>query len=254
MPIAHRPDEDDGECMGVETLRATVADLRRSNAELEQFAYVVSHDLREPLRMVTAYSQLLARRYADRLDEDGQEFLNFITDGAHRMERLIDDILSYSRVGRCAIPPQAFAARQALDAALDDLSTQIQDTGASLEIGPLPDIVGDRGQIERLFENLVGNALKYCRPDVPPVIRIQGVEQPDCWSFQVADNGNGIDPADWDRIFMVFERAHGRDVAGTGLGLAICKKIVERHRGRIWLDSTPGEGSTFHFTLARRAE
>ncbi|MEW5728675.1 MAG: ATP-binding protein [Pseudomonadota bacterium] len=252
-PVSHGPDDID-DCSCVETLKAAVSDLRRSNAELEQFAYVVSHDLREPLRMVSAYSQLLAKRYAGALDADGQEFLHYITDGAHRMERLIDDILTFSRVGRCAVPPQAFPARAAVEAALDDLSTLIAETGADIEVGPLPEIVADRGQIERLFENLVSNALKYRRPDAAPVIRIQGQRMVDCWWFQVSDNGIGIEPAEQDRVFLVFERLHGREVPGTGLGLAICKKIVERHGGSIWLDSTPGEGSTFHFTLARRDE
>lgn len=250
-PVPPGPDElEDGGCP--ETLRAAIADLRRSNAELEQFAYVVSHDLREPLRMVSAYSQLLSKRYAGILDGDGQEFLHYITDGARRMERLIDDILAFSRVGRCAIPPQAFPVQAAVGAALDDLAAMIADTGASIEVGPLPAIVADRGQIERLFENLICNALKYRKASVAPIIRIHGHGTAEGWKFQVADNGVGIEPAEQERVFLVFERLHGREVPGTGLGLAICKKIVERHGGHIWVESTPGVGSTFHFTIARR--
>ncbi|MGE5547838.1 MAG: sensor histidine kinase [Solirubrobacterales bacterium] len=233
-------------------LEAMIADLRRSNAELEQFAYVVSHDLREPLRMVSSYAQLLSRRLGPGLDADSAEFLHYITDGARRMEGLIQDVLTFSRVGRCAIPPKAFASRDALDCVLDDLQHLIAETGARVDIGPMPTVVGDRGQIERLFENLVANALKYHRPDAPPCVRIQGEERPDAWTFSVADNGIGIDGADRDRVFMVFERLHGREIPGTGLGLAICKKVVERHGGRIWVESKRNQGSTFFFTLARR--
>ncbi|HSV29492.1 MAG TPA: ATP-binding protein, partial [Candidatus Omnitrophota bacterium] len=233
-------------------MRETVAELKRSNAELEQFAYVVSHDLREPLRMVTAYAQLLGRRYAGQLDADGEEFLHYVTDGARRMERLIDDILAFSRVGRCAVPPSGFESGDALQTVLDDLRPAIAETGAEVMVGPMPAIVADRGQIERLFENLLANALKYRDPERPLRITVSGEEASTIWQFSVADNGIGIDSADFDRIFMVFERLHGREVPGTGLGLAICKKIVERHGGRIWVDSALGAGSTFHLTLARR--
>ncbi|CAA7614107.1 ATP-binding protein [Magnetospirillum sp. UT-4] len=233
-----------------DALAAMVEELRRSNAELEQFAHVVSHDLREPLRMVSSYAQLLARRYGDSLDEDGRTFIHFITDGAARMERLIEDILDFSRAG-AATRLEAFPAARAVDAALDDLGPVMAEHRAAIRVAPLPEVVADETGIERLFANLIGNAVKYRRPDLAPTIVVTGEECAEGWHFAVADNGEGIAPEDHERIFMVFARLHGRDRPGTGLGLPICRKIVERHGGRLWVDSRPGHGSTFHFTLRR---
>lgn len=232
-----------------DSLERLIADLRQSNAELEQFAYMVSHDLREPLRMVTSYAQLLERRCAGQLDGEAMEFLHYLTDGARRMERMIEDILRFARAGRSASLPSAFPSRDALDSALEDLGAAMEEAGGIVTVGPMPNIVADRSHIERLFENLLGNALKYHRPGTPPVIHVEGVEIAGGWQFSVADNGEGIAPNDCQKVFMVFERLHGRDIPGTGLGLAICKKIVDHHCGRIWVESTPGEGSTFYFTL-----
>lgn len=245
------PDASAETAIVVDALRQSIAELRRSNEELEQFAHVVSHDLREPLRMVTAYAQLLSRRYAGRLDDDADQFIAYITEGAHRMERLIDDILDFSRVGRAECHRAPLDSRLALDAALADLQPRIAESQARLTIAAMPRILADEVQMERLFANLVGNALKYHRPGVPPEILVRGEECDEGWHFSVADNGEGIAPADQERVFMVFARLHGKDNPGTGLGLAICKKIVERHGGRIWVESVPGRGSTFHFVLAK---
>lgn len=232
-----------------DSMARLVADLRQSNADLEQFAYMVSHDLREPLRMVTSYAQLLERRCAGQLDGEAIEFLHYLTDGARRMERMIEDILRFARAGRSAALPSAFSSRDALDAALEDLGAAMEEVGGAVTVGTMPDIVADRSQVERLFENLLGNALKYHRPGIPPVIHVEGGEIASGWQFSVSDNGEGIAAADHQAVFKLFERLHGRDKPGTGLGLAICKKIVDHHGGRIWVESTPGEGATFYFTL-----
>ncbi|WP_097279865.1 PAS domain S-box protein [Caenispirillum bisanense] len=227
-----------------------LADLERSNAELQQFAYVASHDLQEPLRMVSSYLGLIEKRYRDRLDDSALEFIGFAVDGAHRMQNLINDLLEYSRVGTRGKPLAPTEAQAAVETALDNLRVAIQDAGATVEVGVLPCVLADEGQLVRLFQNLVGNALKYHRPDVAPVVRVAAERLDGGWRFAVADNGIGIDPQYYDRVFMIFQRLHTRqEYTGTGIGLAVCKKIVERHRGRIWVESTPGQGSTFYFTL-----
>lgn len=227
-------------------------ELQRSNRELEQFAYIASHDLQEPLRMVASYCQLLRRRYQGKLDSDADDFIAFAAEGANRMQRLINDLLSYSRVGRHGAEHEPFPASLALETALANLRGPIKESGARIEVGELPVVSADRTQLAQLFQNLVGNAIKFRRDD-PVVIRIgasPGGEQTGMAHFTVADNGIGIAPEYVERVFLIFQRLHDREkYPGTGIGLAIAKKVVENHGGRIWIESTPGEGSRFNFTL-----
>ena len=231
-------------------LEQRAADLARSNRELEEFAYVASHDLSEPLRMVASYTQLLARRYGDKFDDDGREFLGFIVDGAQRMKQLIDDLLLYSRAGRADAKMQVQPLDGALDLALANLEHALRESGAAIERpGPLPELPIEKTGIAQLFQNLVGNALKF-RGDRPAVVRIGAQRDGDTWVISVADNGIGIPPESFERIFVIFQRLHSRtQYEGTGIGLAICKKIVERHGGRIWVEPNPGGGTCFKFTL-----
>ncbi|MDL4813485.1 ATP-binding protein [Actinomadura opuntiae] len=229
-------------------------ELRRSNAELEQFAYVASHDLQEPLRKVASFCQMLDRRYGDQLDERGRQYIVFAVDGAKRMQALISDLLGFSRVGRLARPEDAIDLNEVAGQALDNLGSLVEETGAQVEIGDLPTVPGERTQLTQLFQNLVGNAIKFRRPDVAPRVAIDVRREGDEWLFTCADNGIGIEPRYADRIFLIFQRLHPRDeYTGTGIGLALCKKIVEYHGGRIWLDEDErGEndpGTTFHWTL-----
>ena len=224
-------------------------ELRRSNDELERFAYVASHDLQEPLRVVTSYVQLLARRYRGRLDQDADEFIAFAVDGANRMKRLIQDLLAYARIKSKATQPEPVALGEVLQHVLDALRMQLHDSGARVERGSLPTVPADPVQMEQLLQNLISNAVKF-RGSEPPVIRVEAEQRGSEWEVSVADNGIGIDPQFFDRIFIVFQRLHGMaEYSGTGIGLAICKKIVERHGGRIWVESESGKGSTFRFTL-----
>jgi light-regulated signal transduction histidine kinase (bacteriophytochrome) len=227
-----------------------VAELNRSNEELGQFAYIASHDLQEPLRMVASYTQLLSRRYKGRLDADADEFIAFAVDGANRMQRLIQDLLTYSRVTKGDILIDT-SSEEALLQALINLQGIIDDSGALVTHDPLPNVLADETQLIQLFQNLVGNAIKYQNP-VIPLVHISAVEESDkIWKFSVKDNGLGIDPKYFERIFGMFQRLHKREeFAGTGIGLAICKKIVERHGGSILVESEPGQGSTFRFGLA----
>jgi signal transduction histidine kinase len=232
-------------------LRRTLAELERSNQELEQFAYVASHDLQEPLRMVASYTQLLAQRYGDRLDPDAHEFIGFAVDGAARMRRLINDLLEYSRVTTRGDAPAPVDAQAALGEALTNLRSAIQETGGVVTAEPLPRVQADATQLSQLFQNLIGNALKF-RGDAPPQVHISVTPWEGAWRFAVADNGIGIDPQYFDRIFAIFQRLHpSHRYPGTGIGLALCKRIVERHGGRLWVESTPGRGSAFYFTLPR---
>ena len=237
-----------------ETLRRKTEALSRSNAELEAFAYVASHDLRQPLRTVNSYAALLERELGDALNDDAKEFLGFIRDGAKRMDRLVVDLLEYSRVGRNCAPFAPVAMAAAAQDAVANLNAALQESGGDVTLADnLPTVRGDESELLRLFQNLIGNALKYRHPDRPPQIAVSAEQQDDHWLFSIADNGIGVDPQHFERIFGIFQRLHGptAGIEGTGVGLALCKKIVEHHGGRIWIDSTPGEGCIFHFTLPR---
>jgi PAS domain S-box-containing protein len=228
-----------------------VEELNRSNEELGQFAYIASHDLQEPLRMVASYTQLLAKRYKGRLDSDADEFIAFAVDGAERMQRLIQDLLSYSRIGTNGKGLIRTSSEQALSQAVQNLGSAIEDSGAQVTHDPLPEVWADTGQLIQLFQNLVGNAIKYQRAGVPLVHISATSGSGSKWLFSIKDNGLGIEAKYFDKIFGMFQRLHGRDeFAGTGIGLAICKKIVERHGGKISLESEVGQGSTFRFALA----
>jgi len=236
-----------------EELRRAADDLARSNRDLEQFAYVASHDLQEPLRMVSSYVQLLARRYEGKLDAEADKFIGYAVDGAARMRRLIDDLLAYSRVGtrgRALAPVDAAAA---LGDAMKDLAGAVDETGASVTCDELPRVLGDRTQLARLFQNLIGNAIKFREPARPCRVHVSAGRDGGLWLFRVRDNGIGIEPQYLEKVFQIFQRLHDRTTyPGTGVGLPICRRIVERHGGRIWVESQPGEGSVFCFTL--RAE
>ena len=228
------------------------AELERSNAELEQFAHVASHDLKEPLRMVASYLELLQRRYKGRLDADADDFINFAVDGALRMRGLMDGLLALSQVGTHGRPFEPTDCEAVVDKAVNDLAVAIAESGAVITRDPLPTILGDAGQLEQLFQNLVSNAIKF-RSEEQPRVHITARRKRTEWLFSVRDNGIGIDPQYSQRIFVVFQRLHAREErSGTGIGLAISKKIVERHGGRIWIESRPGEGATFHFTISRK--
>lgn len=226
-------------------------DLERSNAELQQYAAVAAHDLKSPLVAVGGYLQLLRRRFSDRLGPDGIGYLDEAARGTARMEALIDDLLTYSGVGRGTREPEPADTGAALEEALANLSAEIASCGARVTRDRLPIAPGRATEFVQLFQNLVGNALKF-RGDEPPSIHVGMEERPEEWVFSVRDNGIGIDPGETDRIFRLFERLHGGSTyPGTGIGLAICKKVVEARGGSIWVESGPGKGSTFRFTVPR---
>jgi two-component system, chemotaxis family, sensor kinase Cph1 len=232
-----------------EALAQQAQELARSNAELEQFAYVASHDLQEPLRMMASFSKLLEKRYKDRLDADADEFIGYIVDGAIRMQSLINDLLTYSRVGRLGQPFAPTDCAKIVETALLNLRSAIEEAGAAVTAGALPVVMADATQLVRLFQNLIGNAIKF-RGHSPARVHVGAKHQGHEWVFWVQDNGMGIEPQYLERIFLIFQRLHNRhEYPGTGIGLAIAKKIVERHGGRIWVESDPGRGSTFYFTL-----
>jgi PAS domain S-box-containing protein len=232
-------------------LLQNVQNLNRSNQELEQFANIASHDLQEPLRMVASYTQLLARRYKGKLDADADEFIAYAVDGAGRMQRLIQDLLAYSRVASKAGSLRRISSEDALLQALQNLRGVIEDSGALVIHDPLPSVMADEIQLIQLFQNLIGNAIKYQKPGIPEVQVAASRNGANKWTFSVKDNGLGIEPQYFEKIFGMFQRLHKREeFAGTGIGLAICKKIVERHGGRITVESQIGLGSTFKFALA----
>jgi len=236
-----------------EALAQRSEELQHSNAELQEFAYVASHDLQEPLRMVSSYVGLLARRYEDALDDDAREFIGYAVDGANRMQALINDLLQYSRVGTKGKPFALTDCEEVLDDVLANLEVAVKEAGARVTHDPLPRVIADRSQLARVFQNLISNALKFC--EGPPAIHVSAEKTDGQWRFSVRDNGIGIEPDQQEQVFVVFHRLHGRkEYPGTGMGLAITKKIVERHGGRIWVESEPGEGSTFRFTVPERKE
>ncbi|GAA4543269.1 sensor histidine kinase [Pseudonocardia xishanensis] len=228
-------------------------DLERSNRDLEQFAYVASHDLQEPLRKVSSFCQLLQRRYGGQLDDRADQYIGFAVDGAQRMQRLINDLLSFSRVGRTTSGFEPVDLGAVAHTAADQLATAVEEAGGEIVLPPdLPTVTGDAGLLQALLVNLFGNGVKFHRPDVSPVVRLSAVRHGEEWEIAVADNGIGIEPEYVDKIFVIFQRLHGRDVyAGTGIGLALAKKIVEFHGGRIWVDhgSSDEPGTTFRLTL-----
>ncbi len=229
--------------------RTLISELARSNTDLEQFAYVASHDLQEPLRMISSYTQLLARRYKDKLDSDANEFIGFAVDGAVRLQALINSLLTYSRVGRKGNPFAEVDCHKVIAEAIVNLKAAVEESGALIGTDDLPVIRGDEMQLVQLFQNLIGNSIKF-RSDENPQIKISARREDSQWVFSVADNGIGIDPRYRDRVFVIFQRLHPRDkYEGTGMGLAISKKIVERHGGKIWFESVPGSGTTFYFTI-----
>ena len=237
-------------------LDTQAAELRRSNGELEQFAYVASHDLQEPLRKVASFCQLLEKRYSDKLDERGLKYIEFAVDGAKRMQVLINDLLTFSRVGRATDVRVPVPLGQPLDAAVTALSAAVEETGAVVERpGPLPEVMGDPTLLGMLWQNLIGNAIKFRAPDRAPVIQVTAAAQPDGnWQIGVADNGIGV-PAEFaEKIFVIFQRLHGRDAyPGTGIGLALCKRIVEQHGGQMYLDTTYDGGTRIYFSLPAAA-
>jgi light-regulated signal transduction histidine kinase (bacteriophytochrome) len=234
-----------------EAIRAHSERLARSNEELERFAYVASHDLQEPLRMVASFTQLLSKKYSGKLDETADRYINFAVDGAKRMQMLITDLLAYSRVNNRELALRPTECDALVRTTLQNLKVAIEEAGAVVECDSLPSVVADQGQLGQLFQNLIGNAIKFHGQALPRV----HISAADCgaeWLFSVEDNGIGIGPGQADRIFQIFQRLHTRtEYPGTGIGLAVCKKVVERHGGRIWVESRPGEGSNFRFTLPK---
>ncbi|ELY42547.1 PAS domain-containing sensor histidine kinase [Natronorubrum sulfidifaciens] len=256
VSVSATPLVDDGEITGAVITFADITDrkayqrqLEASNERLEQFAYAASHDLQEPLRMVSSYLQLIEKRYADDLDADGREFIEYAVDGAERMREMIDGLLQYSRVETEGDPFEPVDLEGVIGDVLDDLQLRIEETDAEITVGELPTVRGDEDQLRQVFQNLFSNAIEYSG-DGSPTIAVAAERSGSYWRIDVADDGVGIEPAETDRIFEVFQRLHSRDEhSGTGIGLALCQRIVERHGGEIWVDSEPGEGSTFSVTL-----
>ena len=226
-------------------------DLLRSNKELEQFAYIASHDLQEPLRMVSSFTQLLSQRYKDKLDQDAQEFIQFAVDGAVRMQRLINDLLEYSRIETKGKKFSAIDMHNVLGQTIKNLSFIIKEKNAVIINDELPAVIADEGQMVQLFQNLIGNALKFC--DISPTIHISAREEREFYIFSIKDNGIGMDPQYFYKIFQIFQRLQPKDqYGGTGIGLAICKRIVERHGGKIWVESELGKGAKFYFSISKK--
>ena len=231
-------------------LKGTVEELERSNEELQSFAYITSHDLQEPLRTIASYAQLLERRYKNKLDPDADEFIDFMVDGASRMKEMIQGLLDYSRVGTRGHEFKEFEAQTALNYALNNLGASIGETGAEITYDELPIIFADKDQIIRVFQNLIGNTIKFRREGVRPKIHVSVQKTDDEYIFSVSDNGIGLEEQYSDKIFEVFKRLHAiGEYQGAGIGLAVVKRIIDRHGGRIWVESELGKGSTFYFTI-----
>jgi light-regulated signal transduction histidine kinase (bacteriophytochrome) len=234
------------------SLQESADALKRSNQELEQFAYVASHDLQEPLRMVLMYCTLLEKRLGEKLEQDAKEFIHFAIDGAQRMQGMIRDLLTFSRISSQRQPFEKVCMKTVMEHVTLSLAAAIEEKKAHVTFGELPDVLADASQIERLMLNLVSNGIKYQSGEAAPNVSVTAVEQNGEWQFSVQDNGIGIAPKYRERVFGVFARLHSREeYEGTGIGLAICKKIVEQHGGRIWIDSAPEHGSIFRFTLPK---
>ena len=235
-------------------LEAANLELQRSNQELEQFAYVASHDLQEPLRMVSSYTQLLEKRYKDQLDDSARTFIHYAVDGATRMQGLINDLLAYSRIATKGNEFKLLSSQRAFESALANMQGLIDEIQAEVTNDPLPEIVGDFGQLARVFQNLLSNALKYRKKEITPRIHVSAEDEDTEWRFSVQDNSIGMDPQYANRIFQIFKRLHtAREYPGTGMGLSLCKRIIERHGGRIWVESEPNVGSTFFFTIPKQS-
>lgn len=233
----------------ISDMKVVQKELAQSNQDLEQFAYVASHDLQEPLRMVRSFSELLAKRYKGKFDKDADEFIEFILDGSKRMQTLVQDLLAYSRVGSRAKALVPTNSREVLDGVLSQLKLALEQAGAQITFDNLPMVLADDTQLGQVFQNLISNAIKF-HSDQPPKIHVSAKQSEDQWIFSVQDNGIGIDPEYFDRVFVMFQRLHGKDeYPGTGIGLAVCKRIVDRHGGKIWIQSQIGKGSTFFFSL-----
>jgi len=232
-----------------EKLKQTMAEFARSNSELELFAYVASHDLQEPLRMVTSFTQLLEKRYKNKLDKDADEFIEFILDGATRMQSMINDLLQYSRVGTRGKPFKLTDFESVFGQSLVNLKIAIDENNAIITHDPLPTLMADSTQMIEVFQNLISNAIKF-RSKESPQVHVSALKKRNEWVFSVRDNGIGIAPEFFDKLFIIFQRLHSRsEYPGTGIGLAVCKKIVERHGGKIWVESEPNKGSTFYFSI-----
>ncbi len=233
-------------------LQESIEDLARSNAELEQFTYIASHDLKEPLRMISSFAQLLEKRYKDKLDEDANDFIRFITEGVVRMQDLINSLLAYSRIGKYSKEFEKVDLNDVLKDVIDNLSKLINDTNAEVIYDSLPSLFVDKNQLLQVFQNLISNAIKFRRID-PPLVHISSRLDSKHWVFSIRDNGIGIKSKDFERIFIIFQRLHAKDeFGGTGIGLAICKKIIERYGGKIWVESEVGKGSTFYFSIPKK--
>jgi light-regulated signal transduction histidine kinase (bacteriophytochrome) len=234
-----------------EDLRKLNKRLTESNKELEQFAYVASHDLQEPLRMVSSFLQLLEKKYKTQLDDTAHQYIHFAVDGSERMKTLINDLLKFSRVGTTVEENSEVDCNLLLKGVIKVFEQKINENDAKIRVNELPVIKGNRTQLEQLFQNLIGNALKY-RGKESPCIEIGANDEGSGWVFHVKDNGIGIEKKFYDKVFVIFQRLHGKnEYGGTGIGLAICKKIVERHGGKIWIESEPGNGTTFYFSFPK---